>query len=366
MTTDSTEHAETSAKLYDAVGEVYLRSYGPHIHIGLYDNRDSPDRPTWGEAQTHMMEQLLKLSGMESAKRLLDVGCGHGATACYLAKRLGSDAVGINISPFQVQYANQLAEDQGLAGRAQFLVADGMAPPFGDGEFDVVVSVESAAYMKDKTTFICELSRVLAPGGRIILADFCRAPGALTPYQERCLDGIDGAFASAGNWHSADQYKEIMAANGLQVIAEADWTRRIRGFWELGSPEVLMWRDLAAARKTKERSLLANLAVFLIGFLHVVWLCLSPIARGIFEPARMGVSGFILGHNCRVMRRAFGCGALQYRVVVAAKPAAAPDAVGGRAADTPTAAAQDSGAAEAAKAEVAGQVRRRAAAVAAV
>ena len=34
---------------------------------------------------------------------------------------------------------------------ARFVVADGMAPPFEDGAFDVVVSVESAAYMPDKT-----------------------------------------------------------------------------------------------------------------------------------------------------------------------------------------------------------------------
>jgi cyclopropane fatty-acyl-phospholipid synthase-like methyltransferase len=67
-----------------------------------------------------------------------------------MAERLCSAAVGVNISPFQVDHANALAAARGLGARAAFVVADGMAPPFEDGSFDLVVSVESAAYMPDK------------------------------------------------------------------------------------------------------------------------------------------------------------------------------------------------------------------------
>lgn len=99
-----------------------------------------------------MIDALLGLSGLTSAKKLLDIGCGHGATACHMAQALGCEsAVGVNISAFQVERANALAAARGLANRARFVVADGMAPPFEDGAFDVVVSVESAAYMPDKT-----------------------------------------------------------------------------------------------------------------------------------------------------------------------------------------------------------------------
>jgi hypothetical protein len=58
--------------------------------------------------------------------------------------------------------------------------------------------------------FIEQLSRLLAPGGTLILADFCRKPGELTKKQWKALEGIDKAFASAGNWHSAEQYRELM------------------------------------------------------------------------------------------------------------------------------------------------------------
>jgi hypothetical protein len=54
------------------------------------------------------------------------------------------------------------------------------------------------------------MARALAPGGRLLFTDFCRAAGACTPGQQHCLDRIDAAFASAGGWHSSEQYREIM------------------------------------------------------------------------------------------------------------------------------------------------------------
>lgn len=165
-----------------------------------------------------------------------------------MAERLGAAAVGVNISPFQVAAANELAAARGLAGRAKFIVADGMAPPFEDASFDLAVSVESAAYMPDKPRFISEIARLLKPGGRVVLADFCRAPGELTPLQQARLDAIDAAFASAGDWHSAGAYAKLFAANGLRVVEEADWTGRVRGFWEIGERRLawLSFKRLAA------------------------------------------------------------------------------------------------------------------------
>lgn len=55
-------------------------------------------------------------------------------------------------------------------------------------------------------------------------------------------------------------------------------------------------------------------------FLDVVAHVLVPILFLNFEPVKMAIMGFVLGHNCRIMRRAFGSGTLQYRVLVAIKP----------------------------------------------
>ncbi|GBF97100.1 gamma-tocopherol methyltransferase [Raphidocelis subcapitata] len=319
--------AAAARRLYDALGRSYLATYGEHVHIGLYADRDGADRPSWGAAQRAMVGELVALAGppppLAGTGKLLDIGCGHGATACDLAERFGCDAVGINISPFQVAYANALAARRGLGGRARFLVADGMAPPFGAGAFGAVVSIESAAYMPDKRKFVSEIARLLAPGGRLYLSDFCAASPApqRSRRQQAALDAVDAAFASAGAWACAEEYRRMMEACGLLVLAEADWTLRLRGFWDIGLAEALLRRDPESEAAARGRSALANLAVLFVRLLHISWLCLQPLLlHADARPLAKAVWGFVLGGDARIMRRAFGGGALMYRAFVAVKP----------------------------------------------
>ena len=73
----------------------------------------------------------------------------------------------------QAQRAQALSEQQGLGGRVNFRVADALQQPFGDGQFDLVWSLESGEHMPDKQKFVGELARVCAPGGRIIIVTWC-------------------------------------------------------------------------------------------------------------------------------------------------------------------------------------------------
>ena len=55
-----------------------------------------------------------------------------------------------------------------------FQVADALQQPFGDGEFDLVWSMESGEHMPEKPRFVNELVRVCTPGGRVIVVTWCR------------------------------------------------------------------------------------------------------------------------------------------------------------------------------------------------
>ena len=73
----------------------------------------------------------------------------------------------------QAARANALAEQQGLADRVSFQVADALQQPFPDASFDLIWSMESGEHMPDKERFVGELARVCAPGGRIIIVTWC-------------------------------------------------------------------------------------------------------------------------------------------------------------------------------------------------
>jgi ubiquinone/menaquinone biosynthesis C-methylase UbiE len=102
---------------------------------------------------------------------LLDLGCGTGAAlrdAALTVRR----AVGFDLSPEMIAQARRLA-----AGTAnvEFREGDARGPlPFSDGEFSAIVCTTAFHHFPKPLDTIAEMSRVLAPGGRLVIADFNR------------------------------------------------------------------------------------------------------------------------------------------------------------------------------------------------
>lgn len=55
-----------------------------------------------------------------------------------------------------------------------------------------------------------QLARLCKPGGTVILADFCRKPGPMTKALTKRFKRMDKIFATAGNWKSAEDFKDMM------------------------------------------------------------------------------------------------------------------------------------------------------------
>ena len=72
--------------------------------------------------------------------------------------------------------------------------------------------------------FVAQLARLCAPGGTVILVDFCRAAGPISASLQQRLASMDSIFATPGNWHSAEQYKQLMGEGAH--AAEARHTQR--------------------------------------------------------------------------------------------------------------------------------------------
>jgi SAM-dependent methyltransferase len=101
--------------------------------------------------------------------RVLDVACGNGNLSIPAAKA-GAIVVGIDIAP------NLLDEARSRAAREEVNVAfeegDAEALPYGDGSFDVVVSMFGAMFAPRPDVAASELCRVCRPGGRIAMANW--------------------------------------------------------------------------------------------------------------------------------------------------------------------------------------------------
>jgi 2-polyprenyl-3-methyl-5-hydroxy-6-metoxy-1,4-benzoquinol methylase len=95
--------------------------------------------------------------------KVLEIGCGRGAFARYLAEQ-GADVWAADFSPVAVAETEKL-----LAARGRALVADVQALPFPDESFDLVVSLETLEHVPDPKKGLAELVRVTRRGGRLIV-----------------------------------------------------------------------------------------------------------------------------------------------------------------------------------------------------
>jgi SAM-dependent methyltransferase len=111
------------------------------------------------------------LAGLRLApgERVLDAGCGTGALLRALLERQPSAVVtGLDASDAMLARARAV-----VPARVPLLAGDVAALPFADGCFELVVSSSSFHYWEDKPAALAELRRVLVPGGRLVLTDWC-------------------------------------------------------------------------------------------------------------------------------------------------------------------------------------------------
>ena len=95
---------------------------------------------------------------------VLDIACGVGYGTDILARReVISEALGVDISPSAVHYANSRYASE----RVSYICADAVEYPSGR-QFNNVVSLETIEHMDDPQKFFATLVDLLAPGGRLI------------------------------------------------------------------------------------------------------------------------------------------------------------------------------------------------------
>jgi SAM-dependent methyltransferase len=247
------------------------------IHRALRDPAGGP--PSTSVVHRLMLEQV----SLPAHPRVLDAGCGYGATAFDLQPVIGGDWLGITLSPVQVDRAGAEASRRSLAGQLRFECRSYDDPL--PGPFDLVVAIESLIHSPDPARSIGNLATHLDRGGYLVIVDDMPEPGlspgdaselALFKRMWRCP-----VAPPAADWRTA------VEAAGLQLVDDRDLT----GLILLGEPG-----ELRALRARLQR--------------RAAWLGL--LGLDLREQADIG------GRTLELLQL---CGAVRYRLMVARKPA---------------------------------------------
>ncbi|MGW6603263.1 class I SAM-dependent methyltransferase [Streptomyces sp. NPDC055036] len=117
---------------------------------------------------TPMGRRLVERARPRRGERVLDVGCGRGASLFPAVELVGPGglAVGIDIAPAMIEEAAAEARRR-AAGQVKLLVMDGERPQFPERSFDLVLGGYSLVFLHDAPTALGRYARLLDDGGRI-------------------------------------------------------------------------------------------------------------------------------------------------------------------------------------------------------
>jgi len=169
------------------------------------------------------LDCVLEAAALQAGERVLDIGCGTGASTLAAAERVGPEGrvTGADISPVMLEAARKRAVGA-RCKNADFVVADAQVHGFEPGAYDAIISRFGVMFFDDPVAAFANMAKALRPGGRVhvvgwsgmernpwfslprqaaverlgeVAADDPRAPGPMA-FAE--LDYVRGILDSAG------------------------------------------------------------------------------------------------------------------------------------------------------------------------
>lgn len=247
LDTPSREYKEgenTVGQEYNAwTDEGVLEHYwGEHIHLGYYTSEDRARGAgtllgchvkDFKEAKLDFVDEMLRWSGSDRPRKILDVGCGIGGTTRHLAKLFpDAEVIGITLSSSQVKRGTELAQQAGL-NNVRFVLMDALNMEFEPDTFDLVWACESGEHMPDKKKYVESMVRVLKPSGKIAIATWCQReiPPELTEEEQTRLDFLYKEWAHP-YFVSYEEYGRLLEATGeVEDVVAENWVDETLPSW---------------------------------------------------------------------------------------------------------------------------------------
>ena len=209
----------TTQAYYDGpADEIYRTIWGDNLHLGV-PRSDESSHP---EAMEHTNEIMAAAVDLGPETRVLDLGCGYGSTARYLAANFGCRVTGTNISEKELDLARQRAAEAGLAHLLTFEYEDFHSLACPDNSYDVVWSQEAFLHAADKNAVLSECRRVLKPAGSLIFTDILVRRDTPVDARERIYDRVK----SPDMW-DLDDYLTALSRLDLLVSRVEDWSMHV-------------------------------------------------------------------------------------------------------------------------------------------
>jgi ubiquinone/menaquinone biosynthesis C-methylase UbiE len=254
---DHYSHGELLPAIEKALAELGKK---PH-QLSIEDLAPVDEFHIGGRAAT---QNLLDQLGFGSARHLLDVGCGLGGAARFVADSLGCYVSGIDLTPEYIETGRSLCEWVGLQDRVSLQQGSALAMPFADESFDGGYMLHVGMNIDDKAQLFREIFRVLRAGAAFGVYDVMRidAGELVYPVPWANDDSISRLAKPA-------QYRQALSEAGFDIGAEnnrrefaIDFFARLRQRIAAGGrpPPLGLHTLLKESTKEKVNNMIDNIA----------------------------------------------------------------------------------------------------------
>lgn len=177
---------------------------------------------------TAAVDRLITQAEVVAADQVIDICCGLGGPARYIAWKTGCQVTGLDLTASRVEGADELTEVAGLAGHVRFRQGNALSMPFDDASFTLAIGQEAFAHIPDKPTLVDEIARVLRPHGRLVFSDILSRSPLAADDARGLFDGM--RFSEIA---TETDYRSWLQAVGMTAIRVVDlseeWTRILVG-----------------------------------------------------------------------------------------------------------------------------------------
>lgn len=207
------DHAEIVSHYYDThpINETQilqmLQRNGIPLETLSEDILQGYDQDHYGGVEA--LNTLARKAGIQATSSVLDVCCGIGGPARYLAHNYGCHVMGLDLTESRIQSARRFTNMVKLDQLVDFRQGNALDMPFTDHTFDVVIGQEAWAHVPNKARLILECARVVQQGGIIAFTDIVqrgplsveelhRLQREMTFVELETLNGYDQHLTEAG------------------------------------------------------------------------------------------------------------------------------------------------------------------------
>ncbi|GIJ44041.1 hypothetical protein Val02_09270 [Virgisporangium aliadipatigenens] len=259
------EHTTRVADYYDANTKRFLR-LGENASSGAIHRcvwtPEATDVASAADTVNRLLIARLREHVPAGDGRVLDLGCGVGATVVRLAEEIDARVSGVTISPVQAGLAAKWLADRGLSERCEVVCADYAALP-AEPRYHGMVGIESVVHSPSLSDLVPSLAARLENGGRLVLVDdWLTERERGLPARERCVAQFKAGWR-IGSLLTVAEFAALAEPVGLRLVEDLDLT----GYLRLGRPRDRAISVLVGAtgvlpavrRRALERPMWANM-----------------------------------------------------------------------------------------------------------